>query len=74
MDTRDSLSGIKWQGMQLTARFCLLRMPGISATVLYFCLPQLCRAVSTAAIVPVPFGSGAVVVAILKMMWDLEKS
>lgn len=70
MDTRDSFSGIK-----LAAYFCLLQMPGISGTELYCTsAPAVCRTVSTAATVPLPFGSGAVVVAVLKMMRDLEKS
>jgi hypothetical protein len=63
-DTRDSFSGIKWQDLKLATRFRLLQIPRASGTVL---LPQL-RActVSTAATLPAPFISGAVVVAVLK--------
>ena len=70
MDTRDSFSGMK-----LATRFCLLQMPGISGTVLYCTsAPAVCRTASTAATVPLPFGRGAVVVAVLQRMRDLEKS
>jgi len=34
MVARDSFSGIKWQGMKLATRFCLLQMQGISGAVL----------------------------------------
>jgi len=44
-------------------------------TVLYCTsAPAVCCTVSTAATVPVPFGSGALVVPLLKIMMDFENS